>query len=352
MPKWINNLALSPKLLASIIVMMILSGVISYTSYTSLHKIIENSKQTELNAQRQLAAGRATANLLMWVRSTEFLPLELSDRDRKIWEDAAEDERKRLIRRIDWLDNQIKTDEGSKNIAEIRKNIEAYTLVYKRVVTSTRQDNDLDAATKAIIGAVPITASTRKELRDLEDRFEQRMKQLEQTSLEVSSAAFVILMIATFGGGALGLALALWIVVFGVVRPLQRMTAAMQDVANGNADASIPSLGQKDEVGKLALALESFKLNLKESRRLQAAEAQEMEIRRSRTEAVEKLIDTFRTDMARISNILMLNTDRMAPHPKASRPLPRRPPLRLQQLQAPQRKPQPMSRLLQLQPTS
>ena len=317
MPRWMNNITLGPKLLASIIMMMILSFVISFTSYSSLNKIVTNSHLTEAASQRQLAAGRATANLLMWVRSTEFLPLELSDRDRKFWEDSADDERTRLIRRIDWLADGAKSDAAKNDIVEIRKGIEEYTVIYQKVKTMTRKENDLDGATRTAVGAVPVVDKIRAQLRLMEARYGEQMTALQTVSGAVSSQAFLILMLATFGGGAVGMAMALWVVVFGVIKPLHRMTSAMLEVAGGNADATVPSLGQKDEVGQLANALETFKHNLKESRRLQAAEAQDMLIRQQRTQTVEALIDSFRSDMARISNVLTSNTNRMETASKA-----------------------------------
>ena len=55
----------------------------------------------------------------------------------------------------------------------------------------------------------------------------------------------------------------------GVIRPIIKMTGAMQRLANGELDGEIPSLGRKDEVGAMATALQVFKDN---SLRVQAME--------------------------------------------------------------------------------
>ena len=80
------------------------------------------------------------------------------------------------------------------------------------------------------------------------------------TILLWSISAFVFLVV---GAGIAGVAT-------GVIRPITRMTGAMQRLANGELDSEIPSLGRKDEVGAMASALQVFKEN---SLRVQAMEA-------------------------------------------------------------------------------
>jgi methyl-accepting chemotaxis protein len=79
------------------------------------------------------------------------------------------------------------------------------------------------------------------------------------TILLWSISAFVFLVV---GAGIAGVAK-------GVIRPIIKMTGAMQRLANGELDGEIPSLGRKDEVGAMATALQVFKDN---SLRVQAME--------------------------------------------------------------------------------
>ena len=80
------------------------------------------------------------------------------------------------------------------------------------------------------------------------------------TILLWSISAFVFLVV---GAGIAGVA-------SGVIRPIIRMTGAMQRLADGELNGEIPSLGRKDEVGAMATALQVFKDN---SLRVQAMEA-------------------------------------------------------------------------------
>jgi methyl-accepting chemotaxis protein len=58
----------------------------------------------------------------------------------------------------------------------------------------------------------------------------------------------------------------------GVLRPIVRMTGAMQRLAGGECNIEIPSLGRRDEVGAMARAVEVFKEN---AMRVQAMEAEQ-----------------------------------------------------------------------------
>ena len=80
------------------------------------------------------------------------------------------------------------------------------------------------------------------------------------TILLWSISAFVFLVVGVGIGGVAG----------GVIRPIIKMTGAMQRLADGELNGEIPSLGRKDEVGAMATALQVFKDN---SLRVQAMEA-------------------------------------------------------------------------------
>ncbi len=80
----------------------------------------------------------------------------------------------------------------------------------------------------------------------------------------------------TVGVGALIAALAIvaiWIATVGVTRPIVRMTGAMRALADGDLDAEVPARGQTDEIGQMAEAVQVFKDNAREVRRLEAEQA-------------------------------------------------------------------------------
>lgn len=81
--------------------------------------------------------------------------------------------------------------------------------------------------------------------------------------------SLVVLGLATLLGGV-----AFWVVVGRVARPVQRLTGVMTDLAGGNLGVDIPSVARRDEIGEMARAVEVFRDNGLENRRL-AAEAEQ-----------------------------------------------------------------------------
>jgi methyl-accepting chemotaxis protein len=62
------------------------------------------------------------------------------------------------------------------------------------------------------------------------------------------------------------LTLFIWIGIYfthrNVVKPLQNITKAMTDIANGDSNSIVPFKNRMDEIGKMASALEHFRLNI------------------------------------------------------------------------------------------
>ncbi|UYO39355.1 cache domain-containing protein [Rhodopseudomonas palustris] len=63
-----------------------------------------------------------------------------------------------------------------------------------------------------------------------------------------------------------------------ITKPILAMTGAMKDLAGGRIDIEVPGIGRHDEIGEMAEAVEVFKINAQERRRLEG-ERQEMEAR-------------------------------------------------------------------------
>jgi methyl-accepting chemotaxis protein len=66
------------------------------------------------------------------------------------------------------------------------------------------------------------------------------------------------------GAGALALALIvgfLWLILRGITNPIRRMTATMTGLAGGDVAVEVPALNRADEVGRMAVAVQTFKEN-------------------------------------------------------------------------------------------
>ncbi|PWC52903.1 methyl-accepting chemotaxis protein [Azospirillum sp. TSO22-1] len=81
-----------------------------------------------------------------------------------------------------------------------------------------------------------------------------------------------------------GLLLA-WLVARSIVRPVRAMTETMTNLAHGDLTVTIPALADKDEIGEMAQAVQVFKDNAIEKKRMDEAERARLEAERQAAEA-------------------------------------------------------------------
>ena len=103
-------------------------------------------------------------------------------------------------------------------------------------------------------------------------------------------------------GLAAGLGGLLWIVSAGVITPLNRLAAAMKALAAGALDTVIAGAGRRDEVGRMATAVQIFKDNALRARALEA----EASATRERADAArraerDKALTAFATGLDRLA---------------------------------------------------
>ena len=77
----------------------------------------------------------------------------------------------------------------------------------------------------------------------------------------------------------------------GIVQPLHETTAAMEQLATGNTQATIPHQDRTDEIGTMARTLEVFRKNTEQVRALEAQEKAAAAERASRAEAMVAVVN-------------------------------------------------------------
>jgi methyl-accepting chemotaxis protein len=123
---------------------------------------------------------------------------------------------------------------------------------------------------------------------------------------EKSAQAFSLLLVSV---AALLLALAavvlsFWIVSRRVAAPLRDMTAATKSLAEGDTEIAVPGLGRRDEIGAMAAAVEVFRQNLIENRRLAAERAAEDAAKVQRAQRLEGLTRDFEAKVRALTRSL------------------------------------------------
>lgn len=229
--------------------------------------------ETETAAVEQLhAAGRATANLLSFVRAVEFMPLDLISSDRKAIEATAADELRRLRVRLDQLEKGAAVQADRTDVATFRTQLAEYEKSYLAIQAMThdgaaagraKAEAEAFAQMKAIEGL-------RKILRNIEQRSSDRVVEAAKDFREHADGSDRNGLILGGLGILLGLGGSLLVARRGITGPLDRITAAMGKVAAGDIETAVPGVGRRDELGRLAGALEQFKQQAAVNRQLEA----------------------------------------------------------------------------------
>ena len=297
--RWLNNIALTPKLLASLGLMAVLAASIAAIAVISLGQVYTTVTELRDAEERLEHSSRGTSALLSYARNVEHLPNEMTPAERSAYEKEAQDDKRSFISHVDKLEPMLLVDAGKRSVAKLRENLSRYATAHAKILDQS-QKNDLDGATKSAVETSKLINEMRAELRSLEARndkvFEEAVEHIGQV---YQTSKWVLILVAAIGG-TIGIGLAAALIMLGVARPLRNITAAMKRVADGDTTTVIPSVGQQDEVGQLAGTLETFKLNLIESRRLAALDEAERAAKERRAGALDVLIKEFEVAIGKI----------------------------------------------------
>jgi methyl-accepting chemotaxis protein len=167
----------------------------------------------------------------------------------------------------------------SKSDAEVGK---FWRIVEGDLLSAVKQ-HDIGKANAAYSQLTDVYSAHRTVIDELVEKANKQNSELEAIGAERDrNISYVVwgvsgLVLIIVIGGLTGLA-------FGVVRPLVRITTAMERIAIGELDVDVPFAGRRDEIGSMAKALAVFKSNAVENARLREQqtkdEAQAAELRR------------------------------------------------------------------------
>jgi methyl-accepting chemotaxis protein len=109
--------------------------------------------------------------------------------------------------------------------------------------------------------------------------------------------------------GILLSALTYW-AIRGVTRPLRKLVTAMESLAGGSFDVTLPGLNRKDEVGAMANAVEQFKVRAIERARERADEetVQRHAAAEERRSSMRRLADSFEAAIGNVVNFVSLES--------------------------------------------
>jgi methyl-accepting chemotaxis protein len=179
-------------------------------------------------------------------------------------------------------------------IASFAKAVAACDPVIKFASTTTAAEDNLKAAARLKAECVPpIEAMITGHTAMVDSLLAGAQTASDQMTVEANSAIHLLYITAAVGL-LVGLAIALWIGIKGLARPIADLKIVMEAFARNELKAAVPGIERRDEVGDMARTVEVFKTNAIEVERLKAGlEATEKRAAEQHKIDMKKLADDF-----------------------------------------------------------
>ncbi len=272
--RWLGAVGIGPKLGIVVGVLSVLAVVLTVLGQHGMASIYEETEAVSVSAELALLGAKTNATFANYVRLVQAMPLArtpaaLEDLDRTV---AAE--HGRLMALVKVLEDRVRFPEGRADITAARGAVEKMEAIDEAVATGVRKGAGADAAAALaqLQAQYDIAAAG---FRTITERNETKLRDEVAGAAATNADIRLSLTVISAAGIVFGMVLASAMIALTVTRPMRAMTDAMTAVAGGNLDIPVPCAGQRDEVGRLAAALEMFKGAGQENRRLHAAQEQE-----------------------------------------------------------------------------
>lgn len=286
------RLRLMHKLFLPVVLLAVVAAALALTANFFLERVDQSSDRALTANEKALQASEIRALSRAIQRDTLNIILTVSPDERNAFarsiDQRIEQMKSAVGKLLPTLNEKDRRDLGAfdqsqneviQSLLEVRKLAVGGQVeqAYKLFSTQTR---DKERAASRLID--PFIALHVKEAGELRGEVDK----------DVKDARMISIIAAVLGiASALGVALA--IIVWGVVRPLNGMTLAMTRLADGRWDTEVPSTARHDEIGGMARALVVFRENGIETERLRREAEQEQLERERRRVALEQSVAEF-----------------------------------------------------------
>ncbi len=299
----LNRIRLLPKLLAAIALVGAVAALLGWNAYSGAAAIEQQAERNRIANERVFAAGRATSNLLSYARAVEFLPIDLPADRRQTFERTMERERALLAERMDDVARSASA-QGQQDLRAVRDLLTAYDPTAQRVRDLARAGN-FDESGRLVLEAARQVAEMRNLLRQIEERA-TTFSRAQHDAMDTTLAGIQRTALLSVGLGVPAtLLLAALMTMLTVIRPLRALTTTLGRVADGRLDEVVPGTDRGDELGGMAIAVETLKQNSLRARRLEAeaTEARETAARERRATTLQ-LAEQIETSLGAVAATL------------------------------------------------
>ncbi|MGE5517558.1 MAG: methyl-accepting chemotaxis protein, partial [Bacteroidota bacterium] len=153
------------------------------------------------------------------------------------------------------------------------------------------RQRDVTVSYRKLVSGMGDTASEFGDIaRGAAERQHQQLNNIETATFAMVSSRSAIAAIVSVIALVLGLTSAA-LIARSILVPINRMTTAMGDLAGGRLDVTVPALDRHDEIGQMAQAVQVFKQNAVDKKRMEE-EAEAARVAQAKAEAEQRARET------------------------------------------------------------
>jgi methyl-accepting chemotaxis protein len=294
---WLNNFKISIKVGLIVVLMAIVTiGTASFAAVRMRAMDDANTDMVTRIDKSTTMAVRATRHVEHYVSSAfQLLAVTTDAGNAKLFAQAVESRKEFESRMVEVLKD---LPEKAAAIAPVNANSQkafaACDPVLQYAAKAATADDKLKAAARLKSECLPLAESAiAMQIKLVDSLLADAGKASDQMTVEANSTIH-LLFIASGVGLLLGLAIALWIGIKGLARPIADLKAVMEAFARNELKADVPGIERRDELGDMARTVEVFKTNAIEVERLKTGlEATEKRAAEQRKVDMKKLADDF-----------------------------------------------------------
>jgi methyl-accepting chemotaxis protein len=265
------------KVIAIVFLLSAVAGGITWLGINSLKTVSDATRAMDLRDHQALAAQQLVTSLLAINRSEFQLSSNPTPEVKEATRRTAETETELFNQRLKW----VKENATQPEAAAVLYDLETGWAVYEKAVQATlkaagavadsKNASEMATLQRKVLISSRVADRMHENLNALVKVFDDDARQSSASAASEYRRVSTLMIAAAAIGIALGLMLAVMIGQFGVVKPMRRLVALLQRMAQGE-QVEITGTERGDEVGEIARAVNDISVMLAERARREAEE--------------------------------------------------------------------------------
>jgi len=309
----LNNLRLMTKLAVPVTIFVAITIGLIALARTGLETMAtDTQKLVEIDAARLRMILQLNTDVNLATISEKNILADRVVESRPTYATRYEEDKKVTIRDVDNLIASARAPEVRATYEGLKALIMSYFALADQSVAHGLKGYMDDAAMKISNGeGRDMRLKVMSVLTEQVDISTRALEKSAEDAKTLASRTSWILIVAAIIGLSAALSLIGFIVIYGIVRPLTGITGAMSRLADGDLAVQVSGATRKDEVGQLARALQVFKDNAIEARRLAAEQEIENEAKMRRAQMLDQLTKKFEANVSAMTHDLSTSSSEL-----------------------------------------